>query len=72
MPRDRRTLRLERAAARRDHDDLDLEHLAAVGADAEQRIADALDRLHHLVEMERRTERLDLRHQRIGRPWPVM
>ena len=40
---DRRTLGLERAAAGRDDDDLRLEHLAGVGGDAEQRIADALE-----------------------------
>ena len=51
-PRDRRTLGLERAAAGGDHHDLDLEHLAAVGGDAEQRIADLLDRLDHLLQME--------------------
>ena len=32
------------------------------------RIADALDRLHHLAEMEGRAERLDLLHQRVGEP----
>ena len=61
----RRALGLERAAAGRDHHDLALEHLAAVGRDAEARLADALDALHHLVQMERRTERLDLLHQRV-------
>ena len=63
---DRRTLGLERAAARRDHDDLDLEHLAAVGGHAEHGIADLLDRLDHLLQMKGRAERLDLRHQRVA------
>ena len=65
---DRRALGLERAAAGRDHDDLGLEHLAAVGLDAECRVADALDALHHLVQMNRRPERLDLLHQPIDQP----
>ena len=60
--RNRRPLGLERAAAGRDHDDLDLEHLPAIGRHAKQRIADLLDRLHHLLQMKRRPERLDLRH----------
>jgi hypothetical protein len=63
---DRRTLRLERAPAGRDHDDLRLEHLAAIGGDAEERIADLLDVLHHLAEMKGRMERLDLVHQGAG------
>ena len=63
--RHRRALGLERAAAGGDHDDLALEQLAAVGLDAEARLADALDALHHLVQMERRTERLDLLHELI-------
>ena len=29
-----------------------------------------LERLHHLVEMERRLERLDLLHQLVGEPLP--
>ena len=33
---------------------LRLEHLAGVGGDAEQRIADLLDRLDHLAEVEGR------------------
>src|SRR5215213_4287825 len=64
--RHRRTLRLERSAARGDHDDLALEYLAAIGADAKAGIADLLDLLHHLVEMEGRVERLDLLHQSVG------
>ena len=63
---DRRALRLERAAAGRDHDDLASNTLPAFGRDAEQRIADLLDVLDHLVEMEGRIERLDLLHQRVG------
>ena len=62
--RHRRTLRLERAAARGDHHHLALEHLAGIGRDAKAGIADLLDRLHHLVEMEGRMERLDLFEQR--------
>ena len=64
--RHRRPLRLERAAARGDHHHLAFEHLAGVGGDAKAGIADLLDRLHHLVEMEGRIERLDLLHQRFG------
>ena len=64
----RRPFRLERAAARGHHDDLALEHLAGVGGDAESGIADFLDALHHLVEMERRVERLDLLQQGFGEP----
>ena len=64
--RHRRALGLERAAAGGDHDHLHLEHLAEVGGDAEHRIADALDALHHLAEMEGRLERLDLLHQGLG------
>ena len=40
--------------------------LPLIGGDAEQRVADAFDRLHHLAEMEGRLERLDLLHQRLG------
>src|SRR6202041_3785356 len=43
-----------------------LENLTGIGGDAKAGIADLLDRLHHLVEMEGRIERLDLLHQRIG------
>ena len=64
--RHRRTLRLERAAAGGDHDHLAFEHLAGIGGDAKAGIADLLDLLHHLVEMEGRIERLDLLHQRLG------
>ena len=64
--RHRRPLRLERSAAGGNHHHLALEHLAGVGGDAKAGIADLLDRLHHLVEMEGRIERLDLLHQRIG------
>src|SRR5262249_61133313 len=42
---DRWPFGLERAPAGCDHDDFDLEHPAAVGRDAEQRIADGLDAL---------------------------
>src|SRR5262249_8333924 len=63
---DGRTLGLERAPARRDHDRLDLEHLAAIGGDAEQRIADLLDLLDHALEVERRAERLHLPHGRVA------
>ena len=35
-------------------DHLGLEHLAGVGGDAEQRVADLLDRLDHLAEVEGR------------------
>ena len=45
---------------------LRLEDLAGVGRDAEQRIADLLQRRHHLAEMEGRIERLDLLHQGVG------
>ena len=48
--------------------DLGLEHLALVGGDAKQRIADLLDGLDHLLQMKGRLERLDLRHQRIDQP----
>jgi len=58
----------ERAAAGRHYDKLRLKYLALIGGDAELRIADALDRLHHLAEMKRRLERLDLLHQCIGEP----
>jgi hypothetical protein len=64
--RHRRTLGLERSAARGDHHHLALEYLAAIGGDAEQGIADLLNLLHHLVEMEGRAERLDLLHQLTG------
>ena len=64
--RHRRTLRLERAAACGNHHHLALEHLAGIGRDAKAGIADLLDRLHHLVEMEGRMKRLDLFHQRFG------
>jgi hypothetical protein len=63
--RHRRALGLERAAARGDHHHLALEHLAGVGGDAKAGVADLLDRLHHLVEMEGRMERLDLLQQRL-------
>ena len=66
----RRTLGLERAAAGGDHDHLGLEYFAAVGGDAKQRVADLLDRLDHLAEMEGRLERLDLLHQRVGQAMP--
>src|SRR5262249_46991259 len=42
---DRRTLGLERAAAGRHHDYLDLEHVAAIGRHAKARLADLLDGL---------------------------
>ena len=45
-----------------------LEQLAAIGLHAKQRLTDALNRLHHVVEMKLRTERLDLRQQRIDQP----
>ncbi len=35
---------------------------------AEQRLADLLQRRHHFVEVKRRPERLDLLHQRFGQP----
>ena len=63
--RNGRLLRLKRAAAGGDDRDLALEHLALVGGDAEQRIADLFHLLDHLVEMELRIERLDLLQQRI-------
>ena len=69
--RHRRPLRLERAAAGGDDHDLALEHLAAVGLDPEERLAELLDALDHLVEMECRVERLDLLHQVSMRPCPV-
>src|SRR5665213_270026 len=56
------------AAAGGDHHSLDLEYFAAVGCDAKQRIPDVLQRRHHFAEVERRTERLDLRHQRVAQP----
>ena len=64
--RHRRTLRLERAAAGRHDQHGALEHLAAIGGDAETRIADLLNALHHLVQVELRIERLDLLHQALG------
>ena len=64
--RHRRALRLKRSAARGDHHHLAFEHLAGIGGHAKAGIADLLDRLHHLVEMEGRVERLDLLQQRIG------
>ena len=66
--RNGRLLRLERTAAGGDDHDLALEHLALVGGDAEQRIADLFHLLDHLVEMELRIERLDLLQQRIDQP----
>src|SRR6476661_5572104 len=50
-------------AAGGDHHYLALEHLALVGSDAEQGVADLLDRLDHLLQMKLRIERLDLLHQ---------
>ncbi len=64
--RNGRALGLERAATGRDHDDLDLEDLAAIGRHAEQRIADPFDCLDHFLQVKRRPERLDLRHQRVA------
>src|ERR1700738_642122 len=61
-----RALRLERPAAGGDDNHLALEYLTGIGRDAKAGIADFLDRLHHLVEMEGRIERLDLLHQRRG------
>src|SRR5499427_4652999 len=66
----RGALGLERAAARRHDDELRLEYLALISGDAEFRIADALDRLHHLTQMKCRLEWLDLPHQRVGEPLP--
>lgn len=40
--------------------------LARIGSDAKAEIADLLDRLHILVEMEGRIERLDPLHQLVG------
>src|SRR5439155_1582740 len=51
---------------RGDHHHLALELLATVGLHPEQRIANLLNRLHHLVEVEGRVERLDLLEQRVG------
>src|SRR6516165_7666874 len=65
-PGHRRTLRLERTAARRDHEDLAFEYVVHVGRNAERRITDLLDLFHHLPQMEGRVERLDLFHQRVG------
>src|SRR5271167_669936 len=53
-------------AAGGDDDDLHLEDLAEIGGDAEHRIADTLDTLHHLAEMVGRLERRDLLHQRVS------
>ena len=64
--RHRRTLRLERAAAGRNHHHLAFEYLAGIGRDPKSGIADLLDLLDHFVEMEGRVERLDLLHQRLG------
>src|SRR5260370_7229124 len=64
--RHRRALWLERPAAGGDHNHLALEYLAGIGRDAKAGITYFLDRLHHLVEMEGRMERLDLLHPRIG------
>ncbi len=68
--RDRRPFGLERAASCRDHDDLDFEYLAAIGLHAEQRIADLLDRPHHLLKVKRRPERFDLRQQGVAETLP--
>ena len=65
----RRALRLERAAAGRDHHDLALEHLAAVGGDAEQpdrRCARCVSTIS--LRWNVRAERLDLLHQRVDQP----
>ena len=43
---------------------------AAIGLHAKQRIADLLDRLHHLLEMKRRPERFDLRQQCVAETLP--
>src|SRR5215467_4173585 len=58
--RNGRALGLERAAAGRDQHHLAFERLAGIGLHAEQRIANALDRLDHLLQMKLRAERLDL------------
>ena len=66
MPCDRRPLGLERAAAGGDRHAFGFEDLAAGGADAELPLAEFFQRRHHLAEMERRAERMDLLHQRVG------
>src|SRR5262245_5665608 len=68
--RDRRALGLERAAAGRDHHHLAFELLAGVGLHPEQRVADLLDRLDHLLQMELGAERLDLRKQALDQALP--
>ena len=63
MPGDRRTLRLERPAARRDHHDLGFDDRAGVGGDAEQRMlrrANRFEFLDHFAQVEGRRERVDL------------
>ena len=63
---DRRAFGLERAAAGGHHNHLRLENFSLLGAHAKERIADALDGLNHVLQMEGRLERLDLLHQCVG------
>src|SRR5262245_55363619 len=65
-----RALGLERAAAGGDHHHLAFELLAGVGLHAEQRVADLLDALDHLLQMELGAERLDLREQALDQALP--
>ena len=65
MPRKRRTLRREGAAAGRDHHHLGLDDGAGVGGDAKAAV-EPLQRLHPLIEMELGAEGLDLVHELVG------
>jgi hypothetical protein len=61
----------ERAAAAAITIDLGLEHLAAVGGDAEQRLADLLDRLHHFLQVKVGPNGLICAIRASQRPGPV-
>src|SRR5581483_7994102 len=60
-----RPLRLKRSAAGGDDHGLALELLAVLGANAEQLVAGALQRLHHVGKMKGGAEGFYLLHQRI-------
>ena len=71
---DRRLLRLEGAASRRNHDRLAGDRLAYVGADAEGgrlRRAQGFDRLDHLAEVEGRVDGSICSISLSTRPCPV-
>ena len=67
-PRDRRALRLERAATCGDHHRLAAEGGAGVGGESEAAVIEPFQRLDHLAEMELRFERLDLLQQIVHQP----